>query len=89
MKQEIKTKAMRRLKIIGGQVKGLEKMVEDEKYCIDIINQTEAIREALAGLRDLILENHLLTHLSHQMKHGEEGKAVAEMMHVYKRIGKK
>ena len=89
MKQEIKTKAERRLKIIAGQVKGLEKMVAEEKYCIDIIYQTEAIREALSGVKDIILKNHLLTHLAHQMKSGEEVKAVAEMMRVYKMAGKK
>lgn len=64
-------------------------MVEDEKYCIDIITQSEAIREALAEVRSLILKNHLLTHLTHQMKHGEEDKAVAEMIKVYKLVGKK
>lgn len=64
-------------------------MVEDEKYCIDIITQTEAIREALNGVKDLILQNHLTTHLAHQMKHGKEEKAVGEMMKVYKLVGKK
>lgn len=64
-------------------------MIQEEKYCIDIINQNEAIREALAGVRNLMLQNHLSTHLVHQMKHGKEGKAVGEMMKVYKLIGKK
>jgi CsoR family transcriptional regulator, copper-sensing transcriptional repressor len=89
MKKDIKSKALRRLKIIRGQIGGLEKMVEEEKYCIDIIVQTEAVREALSAVRNLILENHLSTHLAHQMKHGEESTAVAEMMKVYKLIGKK
>lgn len=89
MKSEIKTKVSRRLSIITGQLKGLEKMIQEEQYCIDIINQTEAIREALTGIRNLLLENHLLTHLTHQMKHGEEEKAVSEMMRVYNVVGKK
>lgn len=89
MKAEIKSKAIRRLKIISGQVQGLHKMVEEEKYCIDIITQTEAIREALSGVKNLILSNHLATHLAHQMKHGEEQKALDEMMHVYKLASKK
>jgi DNA-binding FrmR family transcriptional regulator len=89
MRNEIKAKVNRRLKIIQGQINGLEKMVEAEKYCIDIIGQTEAIREALSGVRNLILENHLSTHLAHQMKHGEEDTAVGEMMRVYKLVGKK
>ena len=89
MKKDIKSKASRRLKIIKGQINGLEKMVQEEQYCIDIINQTDAIREALSGVRDLILENHLMTHLVCQMKDGEEKKAVSEMMKIYKSVGKK
>ncbi len=89
MKIEIKNKAIHRIKIINGQIKGLEKMIEDEKHCIDIITQTEAIREALGAVRDLILENHLLTHLSHQMKHGEEVTATSEMMRVFSLVGRK
>ena len=46
MRQDIKTKAIRRLKITEGQIRGLQKMVEDEKYCIDIITQVSAIKEA-------------------------------------------
>ncbi len=84
MRQDIKTKAIRRLKIVEGQVRGLQKMVEEEKYCIDIITQASAIKEALTGFEDLVLENHLATHVVHQMKHGSEKKAVDEVLKVYK-----
>lgn len=84
MKPEIKNKAIRRLKIIEGQMRGLQGMVADEKYCIDIITQASAIKEALSGVEDLILENHLSTHVVHQMKHGSEKKAVDEILKVYK-----
>lgn len=84
MRQDIKTKAIRRLKIVEGQVRGLQKMVEDEKYCIDIITQASAIKEALTGVENLVLENHLSTHVVHQMKHGNEKKAVDEILKVYK-----
>jgi DNA-binding FrmR family transcriptional regulator len=84
MRQDIKTKAIRRLKIIEGQIRGLQKMVDEEKYCIDIITQASAIKEALTGIEDLILENHLSTHVVHQMMHGGEKKAVDEILKVYK-----
>jgi DNA-binding FrmR family transcriptional regulator len=84
MRKDIKTKAIRRLKIVEGQIRGLQKMVEDEKYCIDIIAQSSAIKEALTGMESLILENHLSTHVVHQMKHGSEKKAVDEILKVYK-----
>ncbi|HEX9721799.1 MAG TPA: metal-sensitive transcriptional regulator [Candidatus Paceibacterota bacterium] len=89
MKQDIKKKVVRRLKIIEGQVRGLERMVQDEKYCIDIINQSSAIKEALAGVEDLMLENHLSTHVIEQMRSGEEKKATKEILSVYKLAQKK
>ncbi len=84
MKQDIKKRAVKRLKIIEGQIRGLQSMIEDEKYCIDIITQASAIKQALSGVEDLILENHLSTHVIHQIKHGEEKKAVIEILKVYK-----
>jgi DNA-binding FrmR family transcriptional regulator len=84
MKHEIKSKALKRLKIIEGQVRGLQEMVNKEKYCIDIITQTSAVRKALSGVEDLILENHLSTHVIHQMKHGQEGQATKEILKIYK-----
>ena len=84
MKQDIKKKAVRRLKIAQGQLKGLIQMIEDEKYCVDIITQSSAIKEALSGVEHLILENHLSTHVIEQMKGGKEKKAVEEILKVYK-----
>lgn len=89
MKKELKTKAERRLKIIEGQVRGLQKMVADEKYCVDIITQVEAIKEALSSTANIILENHLATHVAHQIKHGQEKKAAEEMLKIYKLAQKK
>jgi DNA-binding FrmR family transcriptional regulator len=88
MKQDIKKKAVRRLKIVEGQVRGLQRMVKEEKYCIDIINQSLAIKEALSGVEDLILKNHLSTHVVEQMKSGREAKAIQEILSV-DRLSKK
>lgn len=89
MRQEIKSKVVRRLNIIQGQLKGLAKMVEEEKYCVDIITQSSAIKEALSSVEDLMLENHLSTHVLQQIKGGKEQKAVAEILKVYKLAHKK
>ena len=51
--------ALRRLKIIEGQVKGIQKMIEEEKYCIDILTQISAARAALDGVGKVILRRHL------------------------------
>ena len=84
MKQDLKKKAIRRLKIVEGQIRGLQRMVEEEKYCIDIINQSSAVKEALSGVEDLMLENHLSTHVVEQMKSGKHQKAIQEIVSVYK-----
>ncbi len=88
MQKEIKKKALRRLKIIKGQLNGLEKMVEDEKYCIDIITQSSAVKQALSSMEDLVLENHLATHAEEQLKTGERRKLTAEILKIYRRSKK-
>ena len=89
MRQDTKKKALRRLKIVEGQVRGVQKMVDEEVYCIDIITQVSAIKEALSGVEDLLLESHLSTHVIHQVKHGHEAQATEEILKVYKLKRKK
>ncbi len=89
MRKDIKPRAVRRLKIIEGQIRGLQKMVDEDKYCIDIITQASAIKEALSGVEDLLLENHLSTHVIHQIKNGDESQATEEILKVYKLKRKK
>lgn len=84
MKPEIKKRAVRRLKIAEGQIRGLQKMVDKEEYCVDIITQSLAVKQALFGVEDLLLENHLSTHVTEQIKSGKEDKAIKEIMTVYK-----
>jgi DNA-binding FrmR family transcriptional regulator len=89
MKADIKKKVTKRLNIIQGQIKGLVQMVEDEKYCVDIITQASAVKVALTGVENLILENHLATHVLHQMRTGKERKAIGEILKIYKLAQKK
>lgn len=84
VKQITKKKALRRLQIIKGQLGGLEKMIEEEKYCVDVITQTSAIKQALSGIEDLLLEHHLETHVVMQMKSGQTKKATDEIIKLYK-----
>ena len=89
MKEKIKTSVTNRLRRIEGQIRGLQKMVDEDKYCIDIITQSSAIRNALSSVEDLMLENHLSEHVIHQMKQGQEKKAVEEIISVFKKSKKK
>ncbi len=78
-----KQKLVRRLKLIEGQVRGLQKMIEEEKYCIDVITQTSAVKRALSGVEDELMNAHLSTCVVEQIKDGEEKKAVGEILKVY------
>ncbi len=89
MQENIKKSITTRLRKIEGQIRGLQKMVDEEKYCVDVITQSSAIRSALSAVEDLMLENHLSEHVIHQMKQGQEKKAVDEIISVFKKSKKK
>lgn len=83
----IKNKNTVRLKKIEGQVRGLQKMVIEGRYCIDVITQTSAVRNALRSFEDVILKEHLNTCALEQIKSGnknKEQKAIEEILKVYK-----
>lgn len=81
---DAKKKLVRRLKIVEGQVRGLQEMVAEDTYCIDIITQTSAVKQALSGIEDALMEGHLQGCVHHQMTSGQAGKAVQEVLKVYK-----
>jgi CsoR family transcriptional regulator, copper-sensing transcriptional repressor len=56
---ELKAANLNRLKRIEGQVRGLQKMVEDERYCADILVQVASVQEALRGVGRNLMKNHL------------------------------
>jgi DNA-binding FrmR family transcriptional regulator len=75
---------IRRLKIIEGQVRALQEMLANDTYCIDVITQTSAVKQALSGVEDALMENHLGTCVVHQIKKGKEETAVSEILKVYR-----
>ncbi len=79
-----KQKLVQRLKIIEGQVRGLQEMILSGAYCIDVITQTSAVKQALSGVEDSLMEGHLGTCALHQMKAGNEKKAIGEILKVYR-----
>lgn len=83
MKTEAKKQVLNRLSRIEGQIRGLKKMVEEDTYCVDVITQTSAVKRALSGVEDHLLESHLSTCVIGQMKKGQEAKATKEILKVY------
>jgi len=81
--QNSKQKLVRRLKIIEGQVRGLQNMLENNIYCIDVITQTSAVKQALSMVEDKLMEGHLRHCLVNQIKKGQTDKATKEILKVY------
>jgi CsoR family transcriptional regulator, copper-sensing transcriptional repressor len=85
--EDVKVKAQKRINIIKGQLDGLQKMIEADEYCMDLLNQSLAIQNSLKSLDSVLFERHVSTHVSHQFKNEEE-KAVGELVELFKRINK-
>ncbi|MEO9255302.1 MAG: metal-sensing transcriptional repressor [Tepidiformaceae bacterium] len=84
MTPENRKQAARRLKIIAGQVSALEKQIEDDRYCMDVLDLSLSVQRALRSLDGLIIEGHLRTHVAEQMTNGETERAVSELLRLYK-----
>lgn len=84
MDDKNKERVVRRLKILEGQVRGLQEMIMNDTYCIDVITQTSAVKQGLSNIEDLLLENHLDYCVRHQMHSGQADKAKEEIIKVYK-----
>ena len=83
---DIKKRALHRTKILEGQIRGLQKMIEAEEYCMDIITQSLAIQKSLGSLNKLLVENHLKTHVAHAMHSNQDGAAdhlLEEMLKIF------
>jgi CsoR family transcriptional regulator, copper-sensing transcriptional repressor len=61
MRNQIREKVLGRVKRIAGQIAGVERMIEQDRYCVDVLNQISAIRSALDALGVELLTNHLET----------------------------
>ncbi|PJE65366.1 hypothetical protein COU91_01995 [Candidatus Saccharibacteria bacterium CG10_big_fil_rev_8_21_14_0_10_47_8] len=83
---DIKRRALHRAKILEGQMRGIQKMIEKEEYCMDILTQSLAVQKSLSSLNKLILENHLRTHIKENFSSESEKakeKAVEELIGLY------
>jgi DNA-binding FrmR family transcriptional regulator len=84
MDAKIKKRALHRSKILEGQMRGLTKAIENETYCVELLSQSLSIQRSLKSLDGLILENHIRTHVKHQLRDPkQEDKAVAELLKIF------
>jgi DNA-binding FrmR family transcriptional regulator len=83
MEAERKPEVLKRLSYIEGHIAGIRKMVEEDKYCVDILRQTYAVRKALEKLEALILEGHLRTCVPEGIKDNREEQVIQELIQLY------
>jgi len=86
MISDIKRRALHRAKILEGQMRGVQKMIENEDYCMDILTQGLAIQKSIGSLNKLILENHIRTHIKENLSSDSikiQEKAIDELLGLY------
>jgi DNA-binding FrmR family transcriptional regulator len=85
MRNDIKASCTKRLSRIEGQVRGLARMVEEDRYCIDIVTQVSAVRAALRRLEEEILRDHVAHCVEHAIASGnkaDQRRKIEELMEV-------
>lgn len=84
MKDDVRREVLSRLRSITGHLRGVEKMVDDDKYCVDVLRQTMAIEKAMQRVDELILEGHLETCVADSFREGRSQKTVGELLDIFK-----
>jgi len=91
LKDEARKKVLARLRKIGGQVAGIERMVEEDRYCVDILHQVAAVEGALDRVGHLLLAGHVETCVASALASGrpkERKQKLDELMDVFSRFGR-
>lgn len=89
MKPDIREQVQKRIRRISGQVAGIERMVEDDRYCVDVLLQVAAVRAALDGVGKLILRSHVETCVSEALVSGRSSdrkEKINELMEVFSKF---
>ena len=91
MKSSAKKQILNRMNYLSGHLVGIKKMIKDDKYCIDVIKQNEAVMAAIKKVNRMILENHLNTCVTEAIKGKDEKerkKKIKELLEIFKNSDK-
>ena len=80
---EPKRDALKRLSYIEGHLAGIRRMIDEDKYCIDVLKQTFAVRRAIQKLESRLLEGHLHTCVIEGVQEGREDQVLGELLELY------
>ena len=83
MLENVKEETLKRLNYVDGHLDGVRRMIQEEKYCVDILKQTYAVRRAIQKIETLILEGHLHTHVLEGVRDGRDAEVLGELIELY------
>ncbi len=83
--KDTQERILHRLKIAKGHLEKIITMIEEDRYCIDVLHQMQAVESGIRETGNVILENHLKTCVADAISKGEKDKAISEIMEVFKR----
>lgn len=88
MTGETKAEILKRLNFIEGHLAGIRRMVEADKYCVDILKQTYAVRRAIEKMESIMLDGHLRTCVVEGIREGRDDEVLSELTELYEMAGK-
>jgi len=83
MLKDVKKDAIKRLAYIEGHLEGIRKMIEEDRYCVDVLKQTFAVRRAIERLETRLVEGHLHTCIVEGVKGGREKQVLGELVEIF------
>ena len=88
MQQKVKSESLKRLRTARGHLESVIRMIESEKYCIEILQQSRAVQAALRAVDQIILKGHLEEHVSHAMQGKHKAKSIKEIIDIFDKARK-
>ena len=88
MDENVRRQVLRRLNYISGHISGVKKMTEEDRYCVDILKQSYAVRKALEKLEAMILEGHLRSCVVEGIRDDNAPQIIDELMQLYTQANK-
>lgn len=83
MQSTTREQSLKRLNYIEGHLAGIRRMIDEEKYCVDILKQTYAVRRAIEKMEALLLDGHLHTCVVTGLRDGREEEVIGELLDLY------
>jgi len=88
MQDDTRADVLKRLNFIDGHLAGIRRMIEADKYCVDVLKQTYAVRRAIEKMEAIMLDGHLHTCVVEGIREGRDDQVLGELSQLYEMAGK-